>query len=70
MDKTLPTRYFAAYNNDNASNIGKSKCADFLDGIVTDIDRRATFCDKYNLNDVNNLGNISTLVMAPYDESL
>ena len=46
MYKTLPTRYFAAYNNDNASNTGNSKCSDFLNGIVTNTTRAAAFCSK------------------------
>ena len=58
MDKSLPVRYFAAYNNDNASNTGHKTCADFLDGIVTNATRLTAFCDIYNLNSVTNMDNI------------
>ena len=56
--KTMPTRLWAAYND-----VNKQTCQIYIKDIALNTTNAATFCTKFAF-EIQNLENISTLVMA------
>jgi len=63
VEKTMPTRFWAAYND-----INKKTCASYIASIGLNATNADVFCKKFAFDQVHvkgmNLENISTLVMA------
>jgi len=58
VEKTMPTRFWASYND-----VNKMTCEMYIKDIALNATNAATFCTKFAFT-VQNLENISTLVMA------
>jgi hypothetical protein len=59
VNVVMPTRFWASYNDKNSLT-----CENYIKDLGLNATDTATFCKKFDLGDVKNLGNISTLVMA------
>ena len=58
VTKTMPTRFWAAYND-----VNKVSCEYYMGTSSLKPDEQVKFCTKFNFT-VNNLENISTIVTA------
>jgi hypothetical protein len=58
VEKTMPTRFWAAYND-----VNKLTCQTYIKDLALNAADAATFCKKFAF-EKENLENISTLVMA------